>query len=212
MIFSSSLSDNPTSLVIDTNVLINLAACQPGKEILKIIDNRFVLSESAANEIRDGYGARIEPVKSFLRDVLEEDLVRIVALSAEERRVQDRILGKYLNLDDGESATIAVAKCRNFTPIIDEKIGRRVAINEIGDGCVMTSLDVLTHPKVTSHFDDVAFQHLIFLALNVGRMNILPVHRDYVIDLIGVEQAMKCPSLPNFRALMREWAEESNNR
>lgn len=208
MTFSSSLSDDFATFVIDTSVLINLASCKRGKEILQVIDNPFVLAEEAANEIRFGNGSRIEPVKSFLQDVLDTNLVRIATLSIEERIVYDRITGMYLNLDDGESATIAVAKCRNFTPIIDEKIGRRVAINEFGDGRVMASLDVLAHPKVESHFEHIDFRNLIYLALNVGRMNVLPLHRDYIIELIGIELALKCPSLPNFKALIREWKED----
>ena len=57
-------------------------------------------------------------------------------------------------------------------------------------------MDLLAHPALGAGLGKEALAQAVFNALYQGRMRVFPHHIDWVIGLIGPEQAAKCHSLP----------------
>jgi hypothetical protein len=63
---------------------------------------------------------------------------------------------------------------------------------------VASSLDLFGHPMVCEALGFRRLADAVFLALREARMRVLPSHHEWVLDLIGIERAASCPSLPSF--------------
>ena len=113
---------------------------------------------------------------------------------------EDEIFEKLVTtLDDGESATIAIAVNRSFLPIIDEKKGRaRAALlqRSLEPGW---SLDLLRHPQVISTLGSPTDVDALFLALRESHMRIPEERTDEIIALIGEDRAKECTCLPGYK-------------
>ena len=207
MTFSSSLLDDSTTLVIDTSVIINLQASKIGEEILRVIDNPFVATMEVADEIKKNSKNLYQETVTFLDSIIGSKLLRIITLTLSEKDIFREVMNTNKQLDDGEAATITLAKNRDFTPIIDEKVGRYVALKELPKQTVGASLDLLFHSKVQSHFDKKTLKLAVHKALRDARMQIGRDQRDFVVKLIGKRRAKQCRCLPGYKSLMREWGE-----
>lgn len=185
MTFSSSLTDNYSTLVLDTSVIINLEASGIGKEILRVIDNDFATTMEVANDIKEISKILHQKTISFLDSIVASELLPVLSQTDSEKRIHREILNIRSRLSESEVATIALAKSRSFTPIVDEKLGRRIASEVLLGHLVGRTLDVLLHPRVLSHFDQVSVNQAIYKALRVGRMQISKDDCDFVVGLIG---------------------------
>jgi hypothetical protein len=60
---------------------------------------------------------------------------------------------------------------------------------------IISTVEVLLHPKVREALGDDALAEAVFAALRDARMAVFPYHRDEVLQLIGTERAVRCSSL-----------------
>jgi hypothetical protein len=60
-------------------------------------------------------------------------------------------------------------------------------------GC---TVDILSHPCLERALGRAALAEAVFQALNRGRMRVFARHLNWVTELIGVERAAICTSLP----------------
>ena len=198
MTCSSSLTDNPGPLVLDTSVLINLHACTYGERILMAIPNDILVPQIVAEELEHETSRR-NGEYNFLHGLAASGKVTLADMTDEEYEIFYQLTSSSPSLDDGEAATIAIAVTRHLLPVIDEKKGRARAIALMETREPDWSLDILRHPLVTADLGDQAAVEALYLALRDGRMRIPSEITDYVIALIGMGRAIDCTCLPGYR-------------
>lgn len=202
MTFSSSLAGESRPLVLDTSVLINLHACTFGERILMAIPNAIVVPEVVADELDTETGRR-KGDHGFLHGLVARGKISIVAMTDDEYELFAALISGTSILDDGEAATIAVAARRDFRPVIDEKKGRAQAIVRMGGEEPGWTLDLLQHPAARESLGNDNQTDAIYLALREGRMRIPQEHADALVTLIGIERALRCSCLPNYKGLLK---------
>lgn len=201
---SSSPIDIAEPLVLDTSVLINLHACKYGERILTAIPNDILVSEIAAGELKHETSRR-NGEYSFLHTLVAGGIVTLVNLTDAEYGIFHELTSTAPSLDDGEAATIAVATSRNCLPVLDERKGRLRAPAHCGGRPASWSLDIFRHPQVVAILGAADSTDALYLALRDGRMRIHEDHCDHVVNLIGIQRALECNSLPGYRIRRQEW-------
>lgn len=192
MNFSSSLSNPDLALVIDTSVLINIHHSTYGVPILSAIPNNIIVPTRVRVEFDQGGLSD----RQFLLNLEKRGLIAVHEMTDEELDLFGQLASK---LDDGESATIAIAIRRGMLPVIDEKKGRTEAMahsNSVEPGW---SLDLLRHPAVLSSLGEEFAKDALFLALRDNHMRIPEEQAETVISLIGEDRARLCTCLPNYK-------------
>lgn len=198
MAYSSLLTDNRKTLILDTSVLINLHACRYGDEILSAIPNNIVVADVAAIELNHETSRR-QGEHDFLHQMVRVGTVAILKLTEAEYRVFYELTSISPSLDDGEAATIAVAASRQVFPVIDERRGRTRAAILMNGQEPGWSLDLFRHPAVASALGLKACADALYLALRDGRMRIPAKEAESVIELLGDERSRHCTCLPRYR-------------
>jgi len=191
MNFSSSLTDHQLPMVIDTSVLINLHSCTYGRQILTTIPNKIIVPKLVAGEFERGIDD-----KAFLTNLVSERIAEIDDTNEDEDIIFGRLI---MTLDDGESATIAIAINRGFLPIIDERKGRaqlKLMKPDLEPGW---SIDLIRHPVVASQLGPTTVVEALYLALRVSHMRIPEEGAEEVIALIGEKRARECTCIPNYK-------------
>lgn len=191
-------------LVLDTSVIINLQACTYGVAVLRALPHVIVVTHNVATELE------LEPSKTkcghdFLQELINNKTVCVAEMNASEYQLYVQLITGASSLDDGEAATIAVATCREFIPVIDEKKGRARASELTPDKTPGLSLDIFRHPKVIEALGETNAIEALYLALHIGRMRIPDQNCDEVISLIGIKRAINCISLPNYKNRRKDW-------
>ena len=205
MTFSSCLIDNETPLVLDTSVLINLRASTHGSRILDALPHDIIVPKEVANELEKAPGQMRDDL-NFLRKLVNNGNVQIAIMSEEEFYFFTTLVSSPFSLDDGESATIAIAQNRNMQPVLDERKGRAKAARTMPRRTPGWTLDLLLHPSVLAQLGDADAVEALYLALRVGQMRIAEEHCDDVVALIGINRAKECTSLPNYKRRFKEWS------
>ena len=200
----SSLSDTLTPLVPDTSVLINLHACTFGEQVLRAIPNDIVLPETVVAELNHET-SHTNGENGFIQRLIAENVVRVVHMDEAAAHVFETLICSPGSLDDGEAATIAVAVSQGFLPVVDERKGRARAQDLMNGQAPAWSLDLLVHPAVQSGLVGDGYIEAVYLALREGRMRIDEERCDAVVQLIGIERAKDCTSLPGFKARRESW-------
>ncbi len=201
----SSLSDTLTPLVPDTSVLINLHACTFGEQILRVIPNEIVLPETVVAELNHET-SHANGENGFVQRLISENVVKVVEMDDAAARLFETMIRSPNSLDDGEAATIAVAVSQGFLPVLDERKGRAQAKGLMNGKAPAWSLDLLVHPAVQSGLVGEWYIEAVYLALREGRMRIDEERCDAVVQLIGIERAKDCTSLPGFKARRESWS------
>ena len=201
MTFSSSLTDDPRPLVIDTSVLINLHACTFGERILAAVPNVIVVPDVVADELDTEMG-RSNGDHGFLHGLAGKGKISIVTMTDDEYEIFAALTSSSPSLDDGEAATIAVAAGRNLRAVIDERKGRAQAVTRMDGEEPGWTLDLLQHAAAHRSLGDANLTEAIYLALREGRMRIPREHGDAIVALIGMERALHCSCLPNYKGLI----------
>jgi predicted nucleic acid-binding protein len=204
MTYLSSLADEPSPLVLDTSVVINLRASQSGADLLRALPNKICVPAIVASEL-GRESARASGERQFLSDLLDEGQVHLVTLSQEENELYHRLVSGDDSIDDGEAATISIAHYRECRPVIDEKRGRRHSLSCVPMKPPGWSLDLFLHPLVIERLDHQRRLLALYLALRDGRMRISESHCAHVVNLIGFARALDCKSLPGYKARRDSW-------
>jgi predicted nucleic acid-binding protein len=200
----SSLSDTLTPLVPDTSVLINLHACTFGEQVIRAIPNNIILPERVVAELNHET-SHVNGENGFIQQLIRENVVKVVEMDDSAACLFETMIRSPDSLDDGEAATIAVAVSQGFLPVIDERKGRVRAESLMNGRAPAWSLDLLVHPAVQSGLTSDGYIEAVYLALREGRMRIDEERCDAVVQLIGIERAKDCNSLPGFKARRLSW-------
>lgn len=204
MTYSGFRVDIRTPIVLDTSVLINLHASQYGNRILDVVPNDVIVPSLVRSEL-EHETSTARGGKQFIQRAIDTGRVRVVGLCEQEYRLFGNLVSGSPSLGDGEAATIAMAVCRRYWPVIDERKGRNLAQERLLGESPGWSLDLFRHPRVAATLGTPRFVEAIFLALRDGRMRIDERDCEMVVRIIGVRRALKCKSLPGYKSRRVQW-------
>jgi hypothetical protein len=134
----------------------------------------------------------------ILKSLMAAGLVTVVDLGdAAASHFEGLVIGKAAEtLDDGEAATIAYAVAHGGIAIIDEKKANRICGERFPAVRVASTVDIFAHPRVVEALGAPRLSQALLNALQLARMRVPPHHVEWVVGVIGEEQAALCPSLP----------------
>jgi predicted nucleic acid-binding protein len=193
----SCLVDGQAPLVADTSALINLNATGCAKDILRAMPRAMLLVEAVVAELEEGRRTGRTDADdaaillragnlqiAHLDDAALIEFGRLVAGSAAE------------SLDDGEAATLAYAAQSGAVAVIDERKAMRICKDTMKTVMLAGTVDLLAHPAVAAALGRARLAEAVHNALRLARMRVFEHHLAWVLDLIGEERALNCPSLP----------------
>lgn len=204
MIFSNSLAKYNIPAVLDTSVIINLSASQSGGQILDAIPNNIIVPQPVVTELNHQMG-KVESEVCFIDALISSGKVQKVELSENELELFKRTVAANNSLGDGEAATIAVASQRNSLAILDDRKGRNHVRSVMANVILGWSIEIFLHPFVLSRIGEDGISEAVYLALRDGHMRIHETHCEEVVKIIGIQRALDCPSLPNFKTRRKNW-------
>lgn len=204
MICSSFLADTTATIVLDTSVIINLHACGLGERILATIPNRVVLPQAVIGEL-EREAERSDAELAFAKALVDQKIAELVWLDERSFGIFEKLISGSPSLGDGEAATIALASTNNAVPVIDERKGRSRAATLLGMSALPWSLDLLVHPAVQNVLTEAERIETLYDALRNGRMRIDDGRCEAVASFIGIQRALQCTSLPNYKTRRKIW-------
>ena len=193
----SCLNDPTVLIVADTSVAINLCASGFSETILSALPNRVVVTNEVRRELEIDH-RKDRSYADALSVLVRTNYVEVVHLgNAGLDHFTDLVMGSAeQTIDDGEAATIAYSLENGATALIDERKATRICENRfstLSKGC---TIDVFLHGNVQAALGPRNLADAVFNALIGARMRVLSHHLDWVVQLIGVERAACCLSLP----------------
>ena len=194
----SCLNNRSVPVVADTSVVINLNATGCAPEILDALPNRFLVVSEVELELElDQHTGRNDGVS--LAELVASRRAAIVQLGNEGLlHFFSLVSGPATQtLDDGEAATIAYAMEHRTIPLIDERKANRLCVERFPSLSTASTVDLLAHENIQGALGHDRLANAVFDALRHGRMRVLPHHLSWVVDLIGLERARQCASLPS---------------
>ncbi|AVP97400.1 hypothetical protein C7S18_09425 [Ahniella affigens] len=197
MALQSSLSDGDKVVVMDTSVVINLNATGCAEAILKALPFRAVVVDLAAHELQNCH-ANARRDADMLAGLVRIGLVDIVSLKSEGLAMfESLVVGVAADtLDDGEAATVAYSAQESAVAVVDERKAIRLCSERFPNIRLVCTMDLIAHSEVQDQLGGHALADAVFGALIGARMRVMPQHISSVVDLIGFDRAIKCPSLP----------------
>ncbi len=195
--FQTSFDDPESPIILDASVAINLIATSIAAQLISAVPNHAIVTDVVLEELRSGQ-RRGRSDGDALLELIESGRVAVVKLgNAAEHIFESLVIGDAAEtLDDGEAATIAYAVEHNAIALIDERKAVRIAGKRYPELRVSSSVDLFAHQAVSASIDREALSQAVFRALQIARINVLPHRLEWVVELIGLEKALQCPSLP----------------
>jgi len=193
----TSLTDPAALLIADASAIINLNATGCAADILRALPNLVGVTDVVPGELETGR-SRGRRDADMLQELVSAGLVRIVTLNeAAAIHFEQLVVGPAaMTLDDGEAATIAYTAANGGIPIIDERKANRICAERYPALRLACTTDIFMHAGVERAIKRERLAQGVVNALQLARMRVLPHHVEWVIDLIGAEQAAQCTSLP----------------
>lgn len=193
---SNRLDDRDASVIADTSALINLIASGQVTEILRALPNRCCVTEQVVKELMRGQIKGHDSLR-WLNVQVADGRVDLVKLSrAAERDYNALVAGtRARRLGDGELATIAYASYAGGIALTDDRKAVEIASERFPHLLVASSVEVFAQRRVRASLGDEALRQAVIGALKRGRMRVQNSWVAWVVDLIGVESALECPSL-----------------
>lgn len=192
----SSWPDSGIPIVLDASAVINLNGSGAAHTILEALGRDFVVPQDVYEELRRG-AANGRRDFEVLDGLILQKIIRLQDIGASGAELFESLTvgPSAMTLDDGEAATIAMAFELGGVAVIDESKGRRLALQFAPGVSLLASVEFFCHPLVERALDG-SLADAVFNALQQARMQVLPSHHDWVVQLLGPERAPLCLSLP----------------
>jgi predicted nucleic acid-binding protein len=197
MRYSHSVPDDLQLVIADASVVINLNATGCAAAILDALQFRVAVTDVVATELgEDRRSGRNDA--ALLNELTAAGRIAILPLDeASAQLFVGLVAGTTAEtLDDGEAASIAVAVTHGAIVAIDERKARRICAQRFPGLRLLSTGGLLAHDDVASKLGRDAQSNAVFRALQTARMRVLPEDVDRIVQLIGVDRARQCPSLP----------------
>jgi predicted nucleic acid-binding protein len=184
--------------VLDASAVINLLGTGMPAQLLRNLGTRVLIAAEAYGEVRRHPIPR-EPIGPVMAALTSERLIEQVQLGSHGRSVFLELVANDLSggLDDGEASTIAAAleHSNNAVVVIDEKKAARVLSERWPKLHCVSTVALLSQPRIRGGLSDQAFADAVFAALTYARMRVPADRLDWVVELVGTERAGQCSSL-----------------
>ncbi|MEK7992677.1 MAG: hypothetical protein AAB403_02625 [Planctomycetota bacterium] len=192
----SKLIDPARPIVLDTSVVINLAATGVADRILAALPNLTVVLDAVQEDLRRNSESD-RPALKVLEELIETKAVRLVeGTNLSQGYFESLVAGSGPDtLDDGEAATIAYALEQAATPILDERKALRICRENFAALQTASTIDILSHPSVGRSLGRDLLREAVDRALE-AHMRVLPDHIDWLVDLLGAEAVSKYATIP----------------
>lgn len=192
-----SLFERHKAIVLDASVLINLNATGCGKDILLSLPQECITPTQVIEELNRGALRGHRDCQQVAHLLDSGELIAKPIGAAAEELYESLITGDATTtLDDGEAATIALASELEAAAIIDERKALKLCGHRFPNLPVVTTPDLLLGASVKESLGCTMVADALFNALTIGRMRVPTRLQAAIIDLIGVERAALCTSLP----------------
>ena len=192
-----------TPLALDASVVINLNACGRGRTILSAFRNPIIVIDMVETEIGRGNRQKRQD-KLALDSLVAHGIITIASLDEDAMQTfESLVIGPAIStLDDGEAATIAYSVHTGSVAVVDERKATALSHSRFPKLVTMSTMDLFASESVRSQLSHDLLKQTIFMALVHGRMQVPKIHLDWVLELIGPENAIQCLSLPSFARIM----------
>ncbi len=185
-------------LVCDTSVAINILGTGMSIKILRSIPCDVIIVRHAYGELK-----RHPLPDCDLDDELKtwstRSLVRVVTLTNNMISTLDELTrgGFGASFGSGEAATMAyvIGSDDNSIPVIDEKKATNFFREQWHDRRILNTLVVFRFLKESGRLRSGEIRTAVLSALQHARMQVPRNSRQWVIDLLGPEEAAKCGAL-----------------
>lgn len=202
--------ESPTSLIrpetiaADASTVINLNATGRARDIVQALGSRFVVVDIVQAELDAGRRSGRRDA-DLLNGLLADQLFELVELNANAMEYFEAlVVGPAIaTLDDGEAATIAYSITTGATAAIDERKATAICLQRYPALSLCSTVDILARSDVQKSLGKDELSAAVFRALIHGRMRVFPHNVQWVVDLIGPEQAATCTSLPKIAGRLR---------
>jgi predicted nucleic acid-binding protein len=193
----TSSTDRSGLIVADTSAVINLNASGCAERIIRALPQKFVVVDVVPGELEEGR-LRGRQDAELLRELVGSGTVEIATLDdLSAAHFEKLVVGPAVStLEDGEAATIAYAISQDGIAVIDETKARRLCAEMFPELSICSTVDLFALPEVRRILGETALAEAVFQALLRGRMRVFPEHIEWVVQLIGIEKASACSSLP----------------
>ncbi len=194
---SSFPADPSVPVVTDASVIINLNATARAAAIIDALPNPFFVTANVRRELSMGksHGHQCE---EKLEALISRGLLELAELGSGDYLVYRSLVegGFDGTLDDGEAATIAYAVEHGGLALIDERKARNICAVRFPDLPFASTVEVLLHPLVAEQLGESGQSEAIFLALRDARMQVPRQRLPEIVERIGTNRTVECPSLP----------------
>ena len=191
------LNDPAALIALDASVAINLTASGYAADILRALPNRKVVLDVVTAELAKGR-QRGRQNADILEKLVADGLIDSVAVPPSAEAIYEGLMigSAVETLDDGEAATIAYAVETGAIALIDERKAIRLCGRKFPQLRLGSTFDLICHPDVEAAITQNTLAQAVVNALLNARMRVLPQHVEWVIGLIGQDEAARCTSLP----------------
>lgn len=183
-------------VVADSSVVINLNATRRAEAILEALSNQVLVTEQVLGELRSCRGGE-HPDSALLAELIaggsvetvqigesgEADFISLVSGAASE------------TLGDGEAATIAKALEVEGLALLDDRKALRICTEKFPNLPTSGTVDLLRDPRLTEALTERQLADAVFHAARDARMHVPAPHGRWVVELLGKDRALLCPSL-----------------
>lgn len=190
---NSSFSHVP--LVFDASALINILSTNHSAAIFKHIKTNNFVETLVIREITRNSHSKARDV--VIRNLLDNNHLKIVDMSQEETSHFIHLISAPFPdaLDDGEAATLAIAKHRNCTAIIDEKKAMRIANTTTPPMSTKSTLDILKWASQEKHLNPSQTSEAILNALITAKMRVPLNFEEWITSILNADDLIRCTSL-----------------
>ena len=198
--------DPATIIAIDTSVVISLDATGCAGEVLRAIPNKVMIVDVVLRDLEGGrpLGRR---VAHSLRELAADGLLEIGKLNdAASLHFERLVVGSAaMTLDDGEAATIAFAVASAGMAVVDEPKAAHICAKLFPHLSIECTVGLLAQPSVGTNLGNGMLATAVFKAIQDGRMRVFPQYVEWVVNVIGQEQAVACARLSKFKYKLQQF-------
>ncbi|QXF12350.1 hypothetical protein [Sphingopyxis terrae] len=144
--------------------------------------------------------------------MIDEGIAEMMWLDERAFGIFEQLITGSPSLGDGEAATIAIAATGNHIPVMDDRKGRSCGTPILGQADLPWSLDLFLHPDFRATLADAEYLETLFQAFRKGRMRMDEERCDAIVSVLGIERALQCSSLPNYKARRKIWLSEQTTK
>lgn len=184
-------------VVLDTSVLLNVLGSDEEIAVLTALSVNCMIVTTTSREVLH-HPLRTTKGDRPLDALLDLGVLHKIDLPASAHHRFLELVGPVGNLDDGEAAALAAGEALGLAVAIDERKGRRVASQLLPSLELLSSSGIFRSEAVVRALGP-RLADALFSSLLHARMRVQPEDEAWVHDVLGLERAAQCRSLPRRR-------------